>query len=833
MIKIIEYIFILFLGISLIVIAFLFRGFEIDNFVYKNINIQKLYLKYDKKLNISTENFLVYNRDKTKSVNMGISFSVDYVNSLLEIDVKEFHIDKTDVKIKSLVYLDLNLLNVIEESQLHLKRFNIIFDKELAPVRAEEVTVNYKDNLINAKMKDPYYLGVNIEGSTVSYSIDKNTLEINIQTKSLLNKTIKDILFHYNVKINTIQHTGNNKITTKIIIPFGKNKVLVSADVLIKNSKIEDFNQIYEVNKSTLHLKGNTIKGIVDLNNYKFQDINITNSLFNYSVDLSKKFDIKVNSKKVNIKKDKSKFQLQDANFYVKDENIHSDANLINEHKTVFAKITNHLNLKTKTFEGKIDPRYENPDFNILVLGKDVPYNGQYGDNFKIKISNASAEMIRPHILSLDNFSLDVVNSIVKTDFIINDKNNNIKLDILNTTDLNLDKSMGNIDISNLVYKDIFSIKNKNIAFDISFENEITLHIPIIELYYKKRDDKIHEMIIKKPEKLFNSFTFLQTQDKTDGFIKITSSENLQETKAYVENLNLSVNSEYFTNRNEKDKTKNIVLPIFPKLELSYLNSNIKYGDFTFLFDKLNLKTNENILDLNLIHQNTQMQLHTEDNSIELHATKLSDKYLNTILDKEVFEEGYVNMNIYGEDINFLSGDINLHQTTIKNITVINNLITFINTTPAIINPLLALPTLFRLSQTGFDINGYYVENGDTSFRYNMPNKQLDIYDLYTNGKLSNFIVNSHLDFKTKKIAANIDISFFKDFTNSLNYIPILGYIIMGDDGEFHTSVDITGTIDDPILETHTVKEATNGVTGILKRIITLPIQPFLSNETK
>ena len=114
-----------------------------------------------------------------------------------------------------------------------------------------------------------------------------------------------------------------------------------------------------------------------------------------------------------------------------------------------------------------------------------------------------------------------------------------------------------------------------------------------------------------------------------------------------------------------------------------------------------------------------------------------------------------------------------------------------------------------------------------------MPKKKLNIYDLYTNGKLSNFIVNSNINFNTRKIAANIDISFFKDFTNTLNYIPILGYIIMGDDGEFHTSVDIRGTLDDPSLETHTVKEATNGVTGILKRIITLPIQPFLSDETK
>ena len=87
-------------------------------------------------------------------------------------------------------------------------------------------------------------------------------------------------------------------------------------------------------------------------------------------------------------------------------------------------------------------------------------------------------------------------------------------------------------------------------------------------------------------------------------------------------------------------------------------------------------------------------------------------------------------------------------------------------------------------------------------------------------------LLSTHItNLNTKKIDANVDISFLKDFTTAINYIPIVGYIIMGDDGEFHTSVDITGTTDDPQLETHTVKEATRGVTGIIKRILTLPFQ--------
>ena len=59
MLRTIEFIFIFFIGISLIVIALLFNGIEIDNIIYKNILIKKLYLKYDKKLNISASQILI------------------------------------------------------------------------------------------------------------------------------------------------------------------------------------------------------------------------------------------------------------------------------------------------------------------------------------------------------------------------------------------------------------------------------------------------------------------------------------------------------------------------------------------------------------------------------------------------------------------------------------------------------------------------------------------------------------------------------------------------------------------------------------------------------
>ncbi|MGK0255931.1 MAG: hypothetical protein ACI81I_000539, partial [Arcobacteraceae bacterium] len=263
-----------------------------------------------------------------------------------------------------------------------------------------------------------------------------------------------------------------------------------------------------------------------------------------------------------------------------------------------------------------------------------------------------------------------------------------------------------------------------------------------------------------------------------------------------------------------------------------YLNSNIKYDNYNLNFDSLKLSTNKNNLHLIIQESNSTIDITTEDNSLIFNANNLTDKYINKFLNKEILEDGYIDLNIYSGDLNFLSGDIKFYNTTIKNVTIVNSLTTFINTTPAIVNPLLALPTLFRMAESGFDTNGYYIKDGSGSFQYCLPNQQLQVYDLYTNGKMSNYIVNSHFDLKTKKVEANVDVSFLKDFSTAINYIPIVGYIILGDDGEFHTSIDISGTTDNPIMETHTVKEGTRGVMEVIKRILTLPLKPFQTEST-
>ena len=832
MLKIIGFIFILFSGISLIVIALLFTGFEINNLSYKNINIEKVYLKYDKKLNISSDKITISNPTTQEKTQIKSSFTFDYKNDLFIFNIKNFELNGTELKVKGLVYIDTELIDLDKKSQIMVEDLNLIFDNKMETVTAKRVFVNHENDIINLSLTKPFYGDVNMEDSTITYLIDRNILKLYLKTKSLLNNTLKNALLRYDVELNTIQYDGKNDISANIFIPFDKGDIFIEADAIILDSNIENYGHKYKVDKSVIHYQDQIVSGTVDLNNYNYDDINVTNSQLNYTINLKDKLKIKVNSKKLFLQKDKQQFNLYNSLFEMKDNNITLSSNLKSLNNKLNISINNQTDLTKKELNGTLNIQYT--DKNISLQSDTITYSGNFikDDKIELDIQSKKIHLSKPENLNINNLSVQIKDNIINSKLKIDSETKDYNFRIINKTNLNTKKSSGSININKLVYENLVDVKNKNLPYNISFIDDINVNIPTFGLtYFKDHSTLKHKLLINNPNKILESLTFIKADKNHNGFINIESND-FKDTTVKIKDISFDIDSSYLINKESSNKEERLILPLFPMIQLSYENSNIKYDDFLFSFDKFNLYTNDNILNLNIKKDNSVINLQTKDNSISFSAKNLTDKYINSFLNKEILEDGYVDINAYADDINYLSGDVQFHKTTVKNVTIVNSLITFVNTTPAIINPLLALPTVFRMAETGFDTNGYYMKHGDGSFRYNIPTQQLDVYDLHTNGKMSNFIVNSHQDFRTKKVDANVNISFLKDFTKAINHIPVLGYIIMGDDGEFRTSVDIKGTIDKPILETHTVKEATRGVTGVLKRILTLPLQPFKGKTT-
>ncbi len=158
---------------------------------------------------------------------------------------------------------------------------------------------------------------------------------------------------------------------------------------------------------------------------------------------------------------------------------------------------------------------------------------------------------------------------------------------------------------------------------------------------------------------------------------------------------------------------------------------------------------------------------------------------------------------------NTYQGDIKFYKTTVVQMQFVDNLLLFLNSTPALINPLLAIPTVYRLMQNKFELGGYYIENGLMKFNYNQLNKYLDIYKIDTNGEINDFNGAVRLNFIDNLIEGKLQVSTLKDYAKVVNNIPLVNYLFLDSEGKFSIPISIYGTIDNPSYKIINIQEKT------------------------
>ena len=77
-----------------------------------------------------------------------------------------------------------------------------------------------------------------------------------------------------------------------------------------------------------------------------------------------------------------------------------------------------------------------------------------------------------------------------------------------------------------------------------------------------------------------------------------------------------------------------------------------------------------------------------------------------------------------------------------------------------------------------------------------------------------------------------MDMNLKTDLGSSISKIPLVGYILLGDD-TVSTSLTLTGKLDDPTIDTQVAKDIAVAPWNILKRTLTYPMKLFESDENK
>lgn len=197
-------------------------------------------------------------------------------------------------------------------------------------------------------------------------------------------------------------------------------------------------------------------------------------------------------------------------------------------------------------------------------------------------------------------------------------------------------------------------------------------------------------------------------------------------------------------------------------------------------------------------------------------GTRLTDKILNALLGTNAFDGGvYTLLAEYQQEI--LKANLNILKGTVKDLVGLQNMVAFIDT----------IPSLLMFKTPDFDQDGYKVESGSLDVELN--GDSLFVRKLELNGNSLDIIGSGRIAMDSNRLDLNLTLSTFKALGTVLSNIPIVNFVIMGDDGSFTTHIHVTGTLQKPkfglsILQ-DTAQDMIQAPGNLLERTLELPSQ--------
>lgn len=703
------------------------------------------------------------------------------------------------------------------------------FHNKLDVVKTPLINLEYQNDNLLINLKEPTYKGISVDGSFVDIkdmtSLKYGHVDVTIKANHLLDNNVLEILKAHKINLPLKQLSGKTDAIVHLYIPydapmktFGVFKAkdstfkinnfefysksgtvdLINRDVIIKDT---DF-----VHKNMINAKVN-LK--IDTKTLKSQGNAYLNS---FLIKSDKQEIVKVKDKKVDISLDfakTTKLSIDDFKTDILFKPEFTDISIGNLEKIYpYSKLLQEINIK----KGDIDIKlYDVNNIKFLAnlydlktpLKKDskrvdfLKLNGEIANN-KTLLSTMSND------LKIDIFK-DKINLILNgydVDLTSNDKNSFDKDFSVRLIDSNIflpENSFYSID-------SIVQMNKKAIFFDGKFGK---LDLPL-EVNAKKVDT----LSIKGS--LENGITKLQTKDKK---LKLNLNNN---------NLDIKLNGmDLIYNSNEPSSSK------YSSIKVDAKNSNINMNNkHKILANSYKINITEDKTNFDLKYKKATIKyIKAKDETITLNAKNIDDSFVNSFFGKKMVEGGTLSLSASGKD-DFISGRMDFNKNNIMNLAILNNLITLVNTTPALINPLLAVPAVFGMvTNDGFNLNGYSVNEGYVEFTYNFENSFLNLTKIHTIGNSVDFDGYATIDLQKSLVDSKIELVFMKDYSKIVNYIPGLSYIFLGDDKRVSTTVDIKGNLDDPKIESNIAKDSVSVPINILKRIITSPFKLFEKSE--
>ena len=200
---------------------------------------------------------------------------------------------------------------------------------------------------------------------------------------------------------------------------------------------------------------------------------------------------------------------------------------------------------------------------------------------------------------------------------------------------------------------------------------------------------------------------------------------------------------------------------------------------------------------------------------VYFNAENLNDVFVNSILGSDIFKDGSYHINASGNSYEHINGSIIAKNATIEKFAFYNNLMAFMH----------SVPSLLSFKSPGFNEKGYKIKNG--ILKFTRGDDMLTVKKLNIIGTSADITGKGFMNLKSKNIDIELQIGVLKNLTSLISSIPLVGYIVLGEDKKMYTSVNIQGTIKEPKIKTNVIKDTILSPFGIIKRVVQAPFKIF------
>ncbi|PUE63820.1 DUF3971 domain-containing protein [Arcobacter caeni] len=738
---------------------------------------------------------------------------------------------KGDIKVEGL-YAEYDLVNnqILEKSiqgKAQIKDAKIRFHKDVDVVDTKSLDIYFKDNKLHFNLIEPIFKGKKLDGSFVvinNLTSEKNgQVDVFLKTNSKLDKDILDILKAYHITLPVLQKSGNTQASLLMKFPYDTAKNMSTyGEFFLNDAKVAINNFEFESKNAEVILDDSLIK--IKNGDFKYKD------MINATVNLN-----------LDIQTLKSQGEANIKSFLIKEENKESIVEIKDKNTAIDLDFNNEVNILLKDLGTNIkisDLIY----VNIDDLSKIYPYSKLLKDN-SIKEGNIALQIKDEKNISFEALvkgldlplqkngqnidSLEINGKIEDGKTKISSKDEDIKIEIddkLNIYLQNLDVILENkkIETSNLKQEVVINLLNSKLKMDtdiyclenakifiknsgIDFEADVKdLNLPI-----RKSNNKIDKLSLVGTLK--NDITTIETKNK-DLVLQLEKNS----VSLYADGYELHYSSA------DSKKIENIK---YKKIDIKGKNLVIFYDEANkLLADDFILRIREDSKFISLDYKQTSITFRESKNKkIDIFSNNVSDEFINALIGKHIFGGG--NLMFYASGyMNDLNGKFIIENSNVEGITILNNLLLFIQTSPALINPLLAIPAVVGLAtNSGFNLLAYNIVDGTIEFNYNKDKEFLDVKKLITIGNGIDFDGSGTVDLKNYRIDSNLKLIFFKDYSKFVGIIPVINYVLLGDNNRVETEVNLTGNLDNPEISTNLTKDTISVPMNIGKRILNFP----------